>query len=179
MKKIKDDELLDLVNEKDEVIGTVWKSEAHGNSKLIHREVAIAILNDKGEVLIQRRSLNKTSPGSWKITAAGHVGSGEDPKEAVKREVGEELGISINPIYFSKRFDKDNKHNESKFYWIYYALKKGRPKLKINTEEVMDALWIKPGDLVNFSKNNQWDIKGLSHKTISEIYENLLAQKIL
>ena len=45
----KDDELLDLVNEDDEVIGTVWKSKAHKDPSKIHREVAIVIVNNKEE----------------------------------------------------------------------------------------------------------------------------------
>lgn len=66
-----DDELLDLVNENDEITGTVWKSEVHRNPYLIHREVAIAVFNEKGEILLQQRSLKKeNSPGEWKITAA-------------------------------------------------------------------------------------------------------------
>jgi len=46
------DELIDLVNEKDEIIGTVWKSQAHKDPKLIHREVGIAIFNTDGCVLL-------------------------------------------------------------------------------------------------------------------------------
>jgi len=82
------DELLDLVNEKEDVIGTVWKSEAHMDPSKIHREVTIAVFNNKNEILLQRRSMNKVNdPGCWKITAAGHVGMNEDPKHAVKREL--------------------------------------------------------------------------------------------
>lgn len=43
-----------------------------------------------------------------KITAAGHVGAGEDPNMAVKREVEEELGITIDPVYFSIVTDPEN-----------------------------------------------------------------------
>src|SRR3989344_5920035 len=95
------DELLDLVNEEDEVIGTVWRSEAHKNPSKIHREIAVAVFNHKGEVLIQQRSMKKTNdPGEWKITAAGHVASGENPKDSAEREVLEELGIKVKPILF-------------------------------------------------------------------------------
>ena len=55
-KIIKNDELLDLVNEKDVVIGTVLKSEAHKDPTKIHRQVDLVIFNDKGEVLLQQRS---------------------------------------------------------------------------------------------------------------------------
>ncbi len=101
------DELLDLVDKNDRVIGTVWKSEAHKDPSVIHREVAIVVFNKKGEVLIQQRSMNKKNdPGAWKITAAGHVGQGEDPKKAAEREVYEELGINIEANFLKKTFKK-------------------------------------------------------------------------
>ena len=117
--------------------------------------------------------MNKTGPGSWKITAAGHVASGEDPTIAVKREIFEELGINVNPIYLSKEFNKDDKHGESKFYWIYYAVVNGKQPLVLDKEEVMNAKWILPNELKEFARQNDWDVNGLSHRTIMEVKEKL------
>lgn len=169
------DELLDLVDEEDNVIGTVWKSEAHGNPGMIHREIAVGVFNDLGEVLIQQRSMNKTSPGSWEISAAGHIGAGENPDIAVKREVKEELGLDIEPIYYSKEFDYDAYHQESKFYWVYYAIVTGRPKIIIDETEVMDAKWIDPAKLIDFAIDNDWNINGGSHKMIMKLKEKIKA----
>lgn len=162
-----EDELLDLVNEQDEIIGTVWKSEAHKNPKLIHREIAIAVFNDGGKVLLQQRSMNKTQPGSWKITAAGHIGNGENPINAAKRELKEELGLEVKPIFFKKIFQAEK--NEAKFYWTYYALVSGEPERKLDYSEVMDSKWVKVEDLKSFSKTNDYRLDGLSHSTIIEI----------
>ena len=165
------DELLDLVDGNDNVIGEVWKSEAHSDPSKIHREIAIAVFNQKGEVLIQQRSLKKkTGPGEWKVSAAGHVEAGEDPKKACVREVKEELGIRVDPIYFTKSFVEDSKHNESKFYWIYYAIVTDTPDLLLDDDEVADVKWIRPEDLIKFSKENDWDIQSTSHKMIMDIY---------
>ena len=90
------DELLDLVNEKDEVIGEVWRSEATGNKNKIIREVAVLIFDKNNKILLQQRSFNKKSyPGYWIISASGHVDKGELPDVAAKKEVSEELGINI------------------------------------------------------------------------------------
>lgn len=98
------DELLDLVNEKDEVIGEVWRSEATGNVNKIVREVAILIFNKNNEILLQRRSLNKKGyPGYWVISASGHVDKGMSPGDAAKKEVVEELGININLKLLDKK----------------------------------------------------------------------------
>lgn len=167
------DELLDLVNEKDEIIGEVWKSEVHKDPSKIHREVAISVFNKRGDVLIQRRSMKKTNdPGKWVITAAGHVGIGENPKDAVERELYEELGLRVNATFYKKIFERRvgiPGANEARYFWIYYSVIDRKLKLNIEESEVMDARWINPNKLVAFSKKNNWDINGLSHKIIIEM----------
>lgn len=163
------DELLDLVDENDKVIGTVWKSEAHRNPKLFHREVAIAIFAKDGKVLLQRRSMNKVNdPGSWKVSAAGHAEAGEDPKDAIAREVKEELGLKVKPIYFDKDFTT-YKDKESRFTWMYYSVLDKEASLKLDKDEVMDARWVQVNDLEEFAKNNDYSLKSTSHRMIVEM----------
>ena len=167
------DELLYLINEKDEVIGSVWKSEAHKNPKLIHREVAIVIFNDKGETLLQQRSMQKkVNPGEWKVAAAGHIGFGEDPEVAIKREVKEELGIEIDPIFFGKS-NITTVGLESHLTYIYYALVKGYPNIMFAKNEVMATEWVKLGQLNDFSKTHDYELKSLSHKMTLKIAQKL------
>jgi isopentenyldiphosphate isomerase len=65
------DEVLDVVNKKDEVIGQALKSECHNNG-LWHRGVAIIVINKKGDILIQKRSPKKEkSPNKLCISASG------------------------------------------------------------------------------------------------------------
>ena len=171
------DELLDLVDQNDEVIGTVWKSEAHKDPSKIHREVAIGVFNNYREVLLQQRSMNKSNdPGEWKITAAGHVTAGEKPENAAKREVFEELGLTISPIFFKKIFRKRTGQSvspESRFFYIYYSLVNGRPQMKLDQKEVMGVVWIKPTRLEEFAKGHKWDVKSLSHKTIIDVSRHI------
>ena len=62
-----------------------------------HRAIAVCIVNDKKEVLMQRRSKNKKVYANlWSIFVKGHVMSGETSEEACIREISEELGISID-----------------------------------------------------------------------------------
>lgn len=95
------DELLDLVNENDEVIGEVWRSETVGHPELIFREVGILICDKNKRLLLQRRSYNKKSyPGHWIITAGGHVGKGKNPEDEAHKELKEEMGIDV-PLKFA------------------------------------------------------------------------------
>ena len=96
-------ELFDLVDLDDRVIGQVRRGEAHGNPALIHRSVQVLILDGDGRVLLQRRSPAKDLfPGYYCASASGHVMSGDDYAATAVREVAEELGIMARPRYVSK-----------------------------------------------------------------------------
>ena len=58
------------------------------------------VINGKGEILLQKRSLSKdVQPGKWDTSVGGHVNMGETYLEAAIRETGEELGIELeNPL---------------------------------------------------------------------------------
>lgn len=56
--------------------------------------VNAAILNDKNEVLLTRRSPQVREPGKWCLPG-GHFEGGETWIEAMRREVREEVGIEV------------------------------------------------------------------------------------
>lgn len=141
------DELLDLVNENNEVIGTVKRSDTEGNMNLIHREIDLFVFNSKGETLVQQRSLTKkVNPGLWVNAAAGHIGSGEDPNETVVREAEEELGIIVNPILHKIYLDRDHQSQESRFFYAYYAVY-DKDDISVDPSEVADYKWLKVDEL--------------------------------
>lgn len=66
-----------------------------------HRAVHVWVVNDKGEILLQRRALDKdTHPGFWDISVGGHLQTGDEPLSAAVREVREEIGLNIPPSDF-------------------------------------------------------------------------------
>ena len=89
------EEILEIVNERGEVIGTAPRSVIHGDPSMIHRVVHVLVFNKKGELLLQKRSMNKdVAPGRWDTSVGGHVGAGEDILLSARREMEEELGIT-------------------------------------------------------------------------------------
>lgn len=104
------DEIVDLVNEQDEVIGQSTKGEVNSNPNVIHREVAVLIYNNEGKILIQQRSKNKrTNPLMWIISVAGHVKSGQTYDEAAHIELCEELGFdTVLKLYEKQKFSYSN-----------------------------------------------------------------------
>ncbi len=88
------EELFDLVDEHDAVIGQLPRSQVHAEKRL-HRAVSIFVLNSRGELLIHRRSTTKDEyPSLFTSSALGHVTSGETYDETAPRELWEELGIT-------------------------------------------------------------------------------------
>lgn len=125
-------EVLDLVNEQDEVIGTVDRQKANSDPNYIHREVGIILLSSDKKFLLQKRSKHKlVSPGVWSIVA-GHVSSGKDPVLTADEELFEELGIdSIKLNFFEKKLLRYNK--ESHFMNYFVGLYEGQV---INVDEL-------------------------------------------
>mgnify|MGYP001135988753 FL=1 len=74
-------ELVILVNERDVELGTMEKMETHLNGKL-HRAISVFIFNTKGEMLLQKRALEKYhTAGLWSNTACSHPRINEKPIE--------------------------------------------------------------------------------------------------
>jgi isopentenyldiphosphate isomerase len=89
------EEIFDVVNERDEVIGQQSRSEVH-RLGLMHRAVHVLVFNAAGQVFLQKRSMKKDrQPGLWDSSASGHVDAGEDYDACAVREVREEIGLQL------------------------------------------------------------------------------------
>jgi isopentenyl-diphosphate Delta-isomerase len=89
------DEMFDLVDLDDHVIGRVRRGDAHGDPTLIHRSVQVMIFTHDGRILLQRRAPTKDLfPGYLCASASGHVIAGDDYAGTARRELIEELGVA-------------------------------------------------------------------------------------
>jgi len=93
-------ELFVVVDENDNILGYKTRKMCHRNKALIHRAVSIAVINKQGAILLQKRSQRKDLyPGLYALSASGHVDKNETYEEAAKRELFEELGVSLVPQF--------------------------------------------------------------------------------
>lgn len=91
----RDDELFDVVNERDQVVRQATRGEVH-RLNLLHRAVHVWLIDERDRVLLQMRSPNKDQyPSTWTSSASGHVDAGEDYGSAAVRELAEELGLQL------------------------------------------------------------------------------------
>ncbi len=88
------EEILDIVDDDDRVIGRASRQEVHGNPALLHRVVHVLVFDSQGRLFLQKRADDRiVQPGKWDTSMGGHVDAGENPEEAAQRELSEELGI--------------------------------------------------------------------------------------
>ncbi len=95
-----EDELLDVVDEQDRVIGVAGRRDIHEKG-LLHRAVHVFVVDQQQGIYLQKRAWHKDEhPGKWDSSASGHVDSGESYVDAARRELEEELGFEapLEPI---------------------------------------------------------------------------------
>src|SRR5690348_960066 len=87
-------ELVVLVNDNNEEIGTMPKTKAHHAQTPLHRAFSVYVFNKNGKILLTQRALKKkVFPGVWTNTCCGHPGPGESMENAIKRRLQFELGL--------------------------------------------------------------------------------------
>jgi isopentenyl-diphosphate delta-isomerase type 1 len=134
------EEVIEIVDREGRTIGQRNRSDVHGNPALLHKVVHVLVFNDSGQLLLQKRSMNKdVAPGKWDTSVGGHVSPGEDLKTAAMREMEEELGISpedIKPLYSYIHADS----YESELVFTYKCFHNG--PFPFNREEIDEvAFW--------------------------------------
>jgi len=96
------DEWLPLVDIGGTTIGKARRSEVHGNPDLLHPVVHCLVVNSRGSLLLQLRSMSKdVQAGRWDTSVGGHVGLDESIELALLREIREELGVRVNLLQTS------------------------------------------------------------------------------
>jgi isopentenyl-diphosphate delta-isomerase type 1 len=136
------EEIFDVVNERDEVIGQERRSEVH-RLGLQHRAVHVLIFNERGEVFLQKRSMRKdTFPGAWDSSASGHLDTGETYDACAVREVREELGLTMTDP--PRRLFKLTACLETgqEHVWVYRYQAEG--PFQLNPEEIEAGKWFTP-----------------------------------
>lgn len=137
------DDFVVLVNKNDKKIGLMPKMEAHKKGAL-HRAFSVFIFNNKNELMIQKRNINKYhSPGLWTNTCCSHQKDGESNISAGKRRLLEEMGfcVELNEIgSFIYNVGVDNGLIEHELDYILVGKYNGN--VKINSDEVDNWKWM-------------------------------------
>lgn len=136
-------ELLDVVDEHDMVIGRQTRAAVHAQ-RLRHRAVHIFVFRSDGRMLLHRRSPGKEEfPDVWTSSASGHVSAGETYDAAAPRELQEELGITA-ALQRCGTFPA-GPETSWEFTTLYCA--RSDEELTVDTSEIAAVRWMEPAEI--------------------------------
>ncbi|TXD52566.1 MULTISPECIES: isopentenyl-diphosphate Delta-isomerase [unclassified Polaribacter] len=137
------EELVVLVDEKNNQIGLMPKMEAHEKA-LLHRAFSVFVFNKKGDLMLQQRAASKYhSPLLWTNTCCSHQREGEGNLEAGMRRLQEEMGFTtdLKEIFsFIYKAPFDNGLTEHELDHVLIGNFDDAPN--INKEEAEDYKWM-------------------------------------
>lgn len=144
-----------LVDALDSEIGLMEKMQAHREARL-HRAFSVFLWNDKNELLLQQRQLDKYHCGGlWTNTCCSHPRAGERLENAVERRLKEELDIvcETNWMYsFIYKADLGDGLYEHELDHVFFGKFSGVPNP--NKEEVVNWKFVGIDELKqDLSKN--------------------------
>jgi len=100
------DEIIDIINEDNEVIGQAPINEII-DKKLLHRRVRIVIANNNEFLIGKKHDYKKKSSGKYEIGIDNAVKANETYEDAMFRELKEVLNIDSPPTFVKKLIYKD------------------------------------------------------------------------
>ncbi len=148
------DELLDIVNEKDEVIATATRSSVHERG-LLHRGVHVFLFDDAGRMLVQKRSAARAQyPSVWDCSVSEHVKAGESYHQAVRRGLLEELGVgdvAVQPlVHFKMEYGPNDREISMLFEGVF-----NMDKVEFDPVEIEQVEYHSLAELRSFLKSGE------------------------
>lgn len=138
-----------LVDADDKEIGVAEKLDAHKNGGLLHRAFSIILLNDRCQMLLQRRASGKYHcPGMWSNSCCGHPRPGHDIIAEAEMRLQIEIGVTAEISHIgtiSYRLPLDNGFTEWELDHVLVGQYSG--PVTPNPAEVDDVRWISSHDL--------------------------------
>ena len=142
-------ELLILVDADDREIGSLGKHECHDGDGVLHRAFSLFLFNERGELLLQRRSDEKRLwPRYWSNSCCSHPRHGESMVAATARRLQQELNTTaelefIYKFEYRARFAGEGSENE--LCWVY--LGRLAQEASANESEISELRFISANDL--------------------------------
>lgn len=162
------EEFLEIVDKEGRILSIAPRNIIHGNPSMLHRVVHVLVFNSKGELLLQKRAMNKdVAPGKWDTSVGGHVIPGEDIITAAKREAFEELGITLEKLNFLYTYIHSNQY-ESELVYTYWIIHDG--PFDFNKKEIEEVAFCRLEDIRNNIINSDYFSDNFRDEFLKYIY---------
>lgn len=141
-------ELVDLYDENRVPLGRVAERHAKKAPGEYRVVVHVCIFNSLGQLLIQRRSPEKTAwPELWDVSIGGGVDAGETSRQGAEREVLEELGYDLDLTGLRPAVTVNFEGGFDDFFVVPRDL--DIRDLRLQREEVSDVRWVTLEEALN------------------------------
>ncbi len=176
-------EYFDILDDNGNKTGKIkLRSEVHRDGDW-HKAVHIWIINNNGDVLLQRRCATKDSnPNMLDISSAGHLSAGDDSLSSAIRELKEELNIDIKSeeLQFIKTIKRSSKYTSTfinnEFDDLYILrTTKSIDDMKYQEEEISEIFYVPYKEFKKMVEDRQPDL--LRHEEEFEILFNLFDEE--
>lgn len=140
-------ELVRLLDETGNEIGTADKAQVHTTDTPLHLAFSCHLLDAQGRTLLTRRALSKlTWPGVWTNSFCGHPAPGESFEDAIIRRAAMELNITVTGIAlalpdFRYRAVDASGIVEHEICPVFTAIYEGDGVIDPNPDEICDWAW--------------------------------------
>ena len=137
-------ELLFVVDEHNNPLTPLPRHIVH-NKMIWHLCTGIWIVNNKNQILCQKRSLKKDlKPGMWEAFFGGHLHPNETYNNNALNELTEELGITAQKenLVPYKIFKNDEPNHKEFQHSFIYKLDKDDTDFDFEKEEVDEIKWL-------------------------------------
>ena len=142
-----------IVDDKDNIIGI--KEREAVTKKDIYRVSVLWVTNSKDEILLARRSLNKThSPGKWGPAVAGTVEESETYDSNIVKEAEEEIGLKNIKSQKGPKIKMATKYNYF-CQWYFIKIDRNLDEFKIQESEVEEIRWFSREELSRKMEEDQ------------------------
>jgi isopentenyldiphosphate isomerase len=152
---IHQDEILDIVNEDDQVIGQMKRSQIYSQGLCCFRVVNAFVINSLSKLWIPRRSAKKIIfPLYLDVSMGGHVESGESYEDALQRELKEELNLELKNVDVRLLgYLRPHQYHVSAFMKVYEIKSDDNPDY--NKNDFVESFWLEPNDLIIWLNNGE------------------------
>ena len=148
------DEMLDLYHIDGTPAGCELRRGELPPKGLYWRTCDVWLMNSRGELLVQRRALNKAAWPGWWCYHGGAVQSGETDEAGCIRECTEELGLRPDMDHGGMIFTWVGEHGLHQV-WLF-CQDAELSDLTLQQEEVADARWVTVAELRRMVKEGEF-----------------------
>ena len=177
MEADKEYELLEVLNDDMSSTGIYLSRQEVHEKMLLHNEVSLCVINEKNEILLERRNKNKKFNPLKLGLVGGHVTKGETIEQAIKKETFEEIGVEFDQVVlFDKRIEiqPSNRTVKNRFYTF---TDKKIDAYQVQEEEVEEVVYMDFNIFIDYIKedNNEtvynWNQDGEMFMKLKSIIE--------